>query len=167
MELPLPLWLLPAVPRADRATSEYLPAGQEDLTLSLDACDYIRGKQVNPRDAIRALKRRISHRNPNVQMLGLKLTDTCVKNGGHHFLVEVASRDFMDYLTGILDQQSTTVEVREKILALIQSWAHTFQSRPDLTYVCDVHRTLVAAGHRFPKPEKTNASMIDTMTPMD
>jgi hypothetical protein len=58
---------------ADRATSEYLPAGQEDLTLSLDVCDYIRGKQVNPRDAIRALKRRISHRNPNVQMLGLKV----------------------------------------------------------------------------------------------
>ncbi|KAI9591135.1 hypothetical protein BDF19DRAFT_426601 [Syncephalis fuscata] len=86
----------------DRATSEYLPAGQEDLILSLDVCDYIRGKQVEPRTAIRALKRRISHRNPNVQMLGLKLTDTCVKNGGHHFLVEVASRDFMDYLTELL-----------------------------------------------------------------
>ncbi|KAI9590914.1 hypothetical protein BDF19DRAFT_399952 [Syncephalis fuscata] len=151
----------------DRATSEYLPAGQEDLILSLDVCDYIRGKQVEPRTAIRALKRRISHRNPNVQMLGLKLTDTCVKNGGHHFLVEVASRDFMDYLTELLNQPSTTTEVRNKILALIQNWSHTFQSRSDLTYVCDVHRALVSSGHIFPKLEKTNASMIDTMTPPD
>jgi growth factor-regulated tyrosine kinase substrate len=58
----------------DRATSEYLPAGQEDLSLNLDVCDEIRSREANAREAARVLKRRIGHRNPNVQLLALKVS---------------------------------------------------------------------------------------------
>jgi growth factor-regulated tyrosine kinase substrate len=57
----------------EKATSEMIPAGQEDMALNLDICDRIRGKQVPPKDAMRSLKKRISHRNPNVQLLALKV----------------------------------------------------------------------------------------------
>jgi hypothetical protein len=55
----------------DKATSELLPAGAEDIALNLEICDQIRAKSIPAKDAVRALKRRLSHKNPNVQLLAL------------------------------------------------------------------------------------------------
>jgi growth factor-regulated tyrosine kinase substrate len=55
----------------DKATSELLPAGAEDIALNLEICDQIRSKTVPAKDAAAALKRRLNHKNPNVQLLAL------------------------------------------------------------------------------------------------
>ncbi len=57
----------------DKATSELLPSGSEDIALNLEICDQIRSKSVPPKDAMRALKRRLGHKNPNVQLLALSV----------------------------------------------------------------------------------------------
>ncbi|KAG0238178.1 hypothetical protein B0O80DRAFT_498023 [Mortierella sp. GBAus27b] len=152
----------------DKATSENLPAGSEDLALNLEICDQVRSKQVTPKDAIKALKRRIGHKNPNVQLLSLGLTDVCVKNGGQHFLVEVASRDFIDNLVGILKAPTGgNYEVKNRILSLIQSWGILFRGKRGLGYVCDTYMILQHEGFQFPPKDNVGAALVETEAPPD
>ncbi|GJJ13827.1 hypothetical protein Clacol_008084 [Clathrus columnatus] len=149
----------------DKATSE-LRLGEEDIALNLEICDQIRSKSVPPKDAVRALKRRLNHKNPNVQLLTLGLIDVCVKNGGDHFLNEVASKEFMDNLASILKMKDLNFEVKNKILKLIQNWSIAFEGKYTLGYVGQVYKDLKSSGFQFPPKDLTvaNSAMIDTST---
>lgn len=114
---------------------------------------------------MRALKRRLNHKNPNVQLLALgvstvdgclkhrgthcnrlQLTDICIKNGGDLFLTEIASREFMDNLVSILKIPVLNVDVKNKMLRLIQNWATAFEGKQSLSYVGEVYKTLQKEG---------------------
>ncbi|KIK94674.1 hypothetical protein PAXRUDRAFT_827747 [Paxillus rubicundulus Ve08.2h10] len=150
----------------DKATSELIPSGSEDVALSLEICDQIRSKSAPAKDSMRALKRRLNHKNPNVQILALGLTDTCVKNGGDHFLSEIASREFIDNLVSILKIPGLNHTVKSDILKYIQTWALAFEGKPSLSYVGQIYKTLKSEGYDFPPKDLAfaNSAMVDTST---
>ncbi|KAI0226273.1 Vacuolar protein-sorting-associated protein 27, partial [Massospora cicadina] len=148
-----------------RATSENLPSEQPDIALNLEICDQIRCKRLGAKEVCASIRKRLRHSNPNVQLLTLSLLDVCVKNGGNHFLVEVASREFMDDLVSILKQPAgINNQVKTKMLELIQVWAETFKGRPELSYTAQIYGALKAQGYDFPPKVEAIAAMIDTQT---
>ncbi|CDH51224.1 ubiquitin binding protein [Lichtheimia corymbifera JMRC:FSU:9682] len=151
----------------EKATSELLPAGQEDLVLHLEISDQIRSKKVNAKDAMRSLKRRLEHKNPNVQLSTLSLIDTCVKNGGDQFVREVASREFMDQLASMIRSPTgCNPDVKNKILGIIQTWHLASRNNPSLGYISDTYRLLQAEGHVFPPVgQAVDSILLETAAP--
>ncbi|KAI9283641.1 hypothetical protein BC943DRAFT_361915 [Umbelopsis sp. AD052] len=145
----------------ERATSELLPAGQENLALNLEIADQIRGKKVNAKDAMRSLKARMAHKNPNVQLLTLGLVDSCVKNGGEQFVREVASREFMEELTSIIRSPTgCNLDVKNKILYVVQVWGMAAKGNPALSYITDTYNFLKAEGFVFPSVNEHVDSIV-------
>lgn len=156
--------------QVQRATSESLPTGEQDFVLNLEICDLIRSKTVQPKDAMRSLKRRLLHKNPNVQIATLHLVDFCIKNGGSHFLVEIASREFIDTVLLVLKPLSNStpvnLDVQNLILECIQNWANAFEGQIQLAYVGQVYKQLKDEGFHFPYyATKISSSFIDSSAP--
>uniref|UniRef100_A0A8D3A9U9 Target of myb1 like 2 membrane trafficking protein n=1 Tax=Scophthalmus maximus TaxID=52904 RepID=A0A8D3A9U9_SCOMX len=79
----------------ERATDGSLQS--EDWTLNMEICDLINETEDGPKDAIRAVKKRLNgNRNYREVMFALTVLETCVKNCGHRFHALVTSRDFVD-----------------------------------------------------------------------
>ncbi|KAL2101180.1 hypothetical protein ACEWY4_002941 [Coilia grayii] len=131
----------------------------------MEICDIINETEEGPKDAIRAVKKRLNgNRNFREVMLALTVLETCVKNCGHRFHVLVANRDFIDgVLVKIISPKSNPPTiVQDKVLALIQAWADAFRSSPDLTGVVHIYEELKRKGIEFPMADLDALSPIHT-----
>ncbi|KAL4398858.1 ESCRT-0 complex protein [Malassezia pachydermatis] len=84
-----------------KATDENLTAENWELNLAL--CDKLASNHDgDARYCISAIQKRVVHRNANVQLYALTLTDTLSKNCGDAIHHEIASRAFMQTLTKLV-----------------------------------------------------------------
>ncbi|XP_053466353.1 target of Myb protein 1 isoform X2 [Ictalurus furcatus] len=128
----------------------------EDWGLNMEICDIICETEDGPKDAVRAIKKRIvGNKNFKEVMLTLTVLEACVKNCGYRFHVLVSSREFVEgvLVRTILPRNDPPLVVHDRILTIIQAWADAFRSSPDLTGVVCVYEDLRRKGVMFPVAE--------------
>ncbi|KAB7495520.1 TOM1-like protein 2 [Armadillidium nasatum] len=149
--------------KVEKATCESLPS--EDWALNMEICDLINHSEDGPKDAMKAIRKRLTTqpKNYTVVMYTLTVLESCVKNCGKRFHVLACSKDFVQELVKLIGPKNDPpTSVQEKVLSLIQSWAETFRHQPELSGVCQVYADLKHKGVEFPAAGTENATPILT-----
>ncbi|XP_063331562.1 target of Myb1 membrane trafficking protein-like [Pelmatolapia mariae] len=153
----------PVGQRIEQATNGSLQS--EDWGLNMEICDIINETDEGPRDAVKAIKKRIvGNKNFREIMLAVTVLETCVKNCGHRFHVLVASQDFVEgvLVRSILPKNNPPTILHDRVLSLIQSWADAFRSSSSLSGVVHVYDDLRRRGLEFPMTDLDALSPIHT-----
>ncbi|KAI0272382.1 hypothetical protein BC834DRAFT_1038490 [Gloeopeniophorella convolvens] len=107
------------------------------------------------RNVIAAVLKRLAHRNPNVQLYSLTLTEALSKNCGKDLHSEIASRAFTQALERLITDRTTHDKVRHRALMLIAMWAQEFENDPNLGIMEECYDSLKAksTASRSTQPE--------------
>lgn len=124
-----------------KATDENLTS--EDWDTNLRVCDKLASnREADARQCLAAVQKRVAHRNANVQLFALTLTDMLSKNGGSAVHHEIASRAFTQTLAKVVRDKATHAVVKTRILQLLREWANEYKNDDTLGLVEDTVRDL-------------------------
>lgn len=135
----------------------------ENWAMYMEICDLINTSDEGPKDAVKAIKKRLSTsgKNYNSVIYTLTVLETCVKNCGTRFHLQIAHKDFLQEMVKIIGPKNDPpTVVQDKVLSLIQTWADAFQGQPELKEVGKMYQELKNKGIDFPMTD------LDAMAPI-
>lgn len=141
------------------ATSEELTA--EDWSIIIRICEIAEGSKDKGREIIQILKNRLLHKNINVILYSLTLSNALVQNCSLAVRQEIASRPFLSNFKKILTNSKSHSIVKSRILDLIQTWAESFRNEHSLDYMNEFYREILSSGE-FVFPSQLPPSPVKT-----
>ncbi|OEL23473.1 hypothetical protein BAE44_0015510 [Dichanthelium oligosanthes] len=98
---------LPAASRVDKATSHLLQG--PDWAVNLEICDTLNADRWQTKDVVKAVKKRLQHKDPKVQFFTLTLLETMMKNCGEHVHFEVVDQHVLQEMVKIIQKRRSGV----------------------------------------------------------
>jgi len=154
------------------ATNELLK--QPDWGANTSVCDALNQNPALGEEVARTIKKRLTQKGSEVALLALTLLDAIMKNCNcfHHI---AASEDFLKTMEKLLENEKSgifhrkqsneeirvRIELKEKSLVMIQSWAESFDPRQYPSF-SQLYQKLRAAGVVFPRPLKDEVAPVFT-----
>lgn len=139
------------------------------MTSSLHLADLIRSSSIPPHLATKSFIRRLSHENPNVQILLLHVLDIAIKNGGTPFLLVISGKELTSELERLGRARSggESRQVQELVLKLLQDWATAFGAKAGLrdSELVRAYESMRRDGLAFPPRDPlATAAMVDSLS---
>ncbi|XP_030561719.1 hepatocyte growth factor-regulated tyrosine kinase substrate isoform X1 [Drosophila novamexicana] len=127
-------------------------------------CDEINQKDVTPKNAFAAIKKKMNSPNPHSACYSLLVLESIVKNCGAPVHEEVFTKENCEMFSSFLEQ-TPHENVRQKMLELVQTWAYAFRSSDKYQAIKDTMTILKAKGHTFPELKEADAMFTADTAP--
>lgn len=112
------------------------------------------------RNCVAAILKRLVHRNANVQLYSLTLSDALSKNCGEIAHQELASRSFTQTLQRIVTDRNTHDVVKKKSLSLVKEWNQEWGNDESLGLIRETMESLKKQSERA---RNTNGPMLPVL----
>ncbi|XP_022214941.2 hepatocyte growth factor-regulated tyrosine kinase substrate isoform X2 [Drosophila obscura] len=127
-------------------------------------CDEINQKDVTPKNAFAAIKKKMNSPNPHSACYSLLVLESIVKNCGAPVHEEVFTKENCEMFSSFLET-TPHENVRQKMLELVQTWANAFRSSDKYQSIKDTMTILKAKGHTFPEMKEADAMFTADTAP--
>ncbi|KAK4256852.1 hypothetical protein QN277_006520 [Acacia crassicarpa] len=131
------------------ATSEKL--AEIDWTKNIEICELVAQDQRQARDVVKAIKKRLSSKNPNAQLYAVTLLEMLMNNIGDHMHKQVTDTGIIPILVKIVKKKSD-LPVRERIFLLLDATQTSLGGASGkFPQYYHAYYDLVSAGVQFPQ----------------
>lgn len=118
----------------------------------------------SPKYAIGALKKKMFHANPHTSFYSLLALESVVKNCGPPMHAEVSNKVNCETFAQLINMTQHE-NVKNKMLELIQTWAHAFRDDHKHRAIKDTMNILKCEGHKFPELKEADAMFTADVAP--
>lgn len=105
-------------------------AAPDDWSLVLEVCDRASASESAAKEASKALRREFKYAEPSAQLSAARLWAIMLQNSSDVFILHCASRKFLDNLEEVINADTTSPVVRERLLDVLASAAYEFGKKP-------------------------------------